>query len=134
MKRHLPSKQESLELFALSIMVCALQWSLRSWGWTALFSLGFVWNWAVLNGWVAQRTQEKKYRFSMLRAITIIHRWTLKPFSRFPRVQEWAAILPAGLAMGFFAYVASAPIPWWAAILGSLAFLLIRRQVRSYNL
>ncbi len=131
MRKHLPSGQETLELLALGLMVCGLQWSLNSWGWTAFFSLGFVWNWAVLNGWVMQRTQEKKYRFSVLRGITLIHRFVLAPFKNFPLLRSWMEVLPAGLAFGFLAYVFSAPVPWWAAVLGSLAFFLVRRQITS---
>ena len=131
MKRHLPSTIECLELLALALMVGGLQWSLQSWGWTALFATGFVWNWAVLNGWVLNRTQEKRYRFSVLRAITLIHSTLLRPFGRFPRLQSWAAILPAGLFFGTLAYLFEATIPWWSALLGSLAFLLIRRELRS---
>ena len=110
-------------------MVAGLQWTLRSWGWTALFAVGFVWNWAVLNGWVKSRTQERQYRFSVLRGITLIHRGVLAPFRDFPRLKALAHMLPAGLAFGALAYLLEAPIPWWAATLGSLAFLLVRRQL-----
>ena len=134
MRKHLPSTLESLELLALGLMVCGLQWALNSWGWTAFFSLGFVWNWAVLNGWVMQRTQEKKYRFSVLRGITLIHRFVLAPFKNFPRLRIWMEVLPAGLAFGFLAYVFNAPVPWGAAVLGSLAFLLVRRQITTLRL
>lgn len=115
-------------------MVCGLQWALRSWGWTVLFSLGFVWNWAVLNGWVMQRTQEKKYRFSVLRGITLVHSLVLAPFKNVPRIRAWMEVLPAGLAIGFLAYIFEAPVPWWAAMLGSLAFLLVRRQITTLRL
>ncbi len=134
MRKHLPSGQESLELLALGLMVSGLQWALQSWGWTALFSLGFVWNWAVLNGWVMQRTQEKKYRFSVLRGITLVHSLVLSPFKNVPRIRAWMEVLPAGLAFGFLAYIFKAPVPWWSAILGSLAFLLVRRQMSTLRL
>lgn len=134
MRKHLPSTQESIELLALGLMIGGLQWALHSWGWTAFFSLGFVWNWAVLNGWVMTKTQEKKYRFSVLRGVTIIHRFMLAPFEKFPRLRAWVEVLPAGLALGFVAYVFDAPVPWWAALLGSLAFLLVRRQITALRL
>ena len=116
------------------MMVLGLQWALHSWGWSALFTLGFVWNWAVLNGWVLQRTQERRYRFSVLRGITLFHNAVLLPFKKLPRFQMLIAMLPAGLAVAALAKLFEANIPWWAAFLGSLAFLLTRRQIRSLRL
>jgi hypothetical protein len=133
MRQHLPSKQEILELSALLLMIVGVQWSLGSWGWTALFSLGFIWNLSVLNGWVLQQSGQKNYRFSMLRMITVIHHTLLLPAKRFPRLQVCLSALPAGLFFGFLAYMFSAPIPWWAVILGSTAFLLIRRQLKTFT-
>lgn len=134
MKKHLPSLHESLELLALTLMIVGLQWALHSWGWSVLFAVGFIWNWAVLNGWVLQRTQERRYRFSVLRGITMFHQAILFPFKKFPRIQTVMAVLPAGLAFAALAYAFEANIPWWAAVLGSFAFLLTRRQIRSIRL
>ena len=80
------------------------------------------------------KRQEKKYRFSVLRGITLFHRLILAPFKNFPRLRVWMEVLPAGLAFGFLAYVFEAPVPWWAAVLGSLAFLLVRRQITTLRL
>ncbi len=131
MRKHFPSQTECLELLALALMVIGIQWVLRSWGWTALFAVGFVWNWAVLNGWVLQRSRDKKYRFSVLRGITAFHQALLSPLSSYPRLRHWAHVLPAATAFGSLAYLLDAPIPWWAALLGSLAFVLIRRELAT---
>ncbi|MBY0518277.1 MAG: hypothetical protein K2P81_15310 [Bacteriovoracaceae bacterium] len=131
MKKHLPSLQESLEIIALSLIVIGLQFFLQSWGWTILFSVGFIWNWAVLNGWVAQRTQEKKYRFSVLRAISVFHHSILYPFKNYPKIRNILAVLPAAIAVSLGAYLLESNIPWWAVLLGSLAFILVRFQITT---
>jgi hypothetical protein len=131
MKRHLPSRPEMLELLALALMVTGIQWAIRSWGWSAFFALGFVWNWAVLNGWVSQQVSEKRYRYSLLRGISATHRAFLGVFEGHPRWRLLAETLPAGLMFGLIALTLDSPVPWWAAFLGSGAFLLIRRQLLS---
>lgn len=133
MKKHLPSLQESLELLALALMVAGLQFVIQSWGWTALFVVGFVWNWSVLNGWVGQRVSEKKYRFSVLRGISLFHRAFIFPFKNYPKLSEWVQILPAAMAFGLLSFMLNSNIPWWAALLGSLAFLIIRRQISYFR-
>lgn len=132
MKKHLPSTVELLELAALVLMVVGLQWVLGSWGWSFLFCVGFIWNWSMLNGWVVQRTQEKRYRFSVLKGITLVHKICTAPFSRFPFLQKITSLLPAGLLFGLVAYLLDASIPWWAAILGSFAFVLVRWQIAHF--
>lgn len=132
MKRHLPSWSETVELLVLALMVGVLQLVLGSWGWSSLFAVGFIWNWSVLNGWVTQKTQEKHYRFSMLRAVTLLHSLITRPFARYPIVQSLFGTLPAGLFFALVGYSLEAPIPWWAAILGSLAFSLVRLQIAQF--
>jgi hypothetical protein len=133
MKKHLPSLQESLELLALALMVAGLQFVIQSWGWTALFVVGFIWNWSVLNGWVGQRVSEKKYRFSVLRGISLFHRGLIFPFKNYPKIKEWAQVLPAAMAFGLLSFMFNSNIPWWAALLGSLSFLIIRRQISYFH-
>ena len=132
MKKHLPSTVELLELAALVLMVAGLQWVLGSWGWTFLFCVGFIWNWSMLNGWVLQRTSEKRYRFSVLKGITLVHKICTAPFARFPILQKFVAILPAGLLFALVSHLLDSSIPWWAAILGSLAFVLVRWQIAHF--
>ena len=115
-------------------MVAGLQLLLHSAGWTILFALGFVWNWSVLNGWVGKRCKEKKYRFSVLRGITLFHNAIIYPFKNYPRIRTLVELLPACLAFGILALALDSAIPWWAALLGSLAFLLIRRQLQQFRL
>ncbi len=79
MKRWLPSRRESLELLSLTLMILGLQWTDQSWGWMAFFTLGFLWNWAVLNTWVRQQVSEKKYRYSLLRGVTRVHDMVISP-------------------------------------------------------
>lgn len=133
MKHHLPSRSELLELLVLALMVGGLQLVLGSWGWSALFAFGFIWNWSVLNGWVTRKTQERQYRFSMLRAITLLHKLLTAPVARFPLLQAALGTLPAGIFIALVSYSLDAPIPWWAAILGSLAFSLVRFQFAQFS-
>jgi hypothetical protein len=129
MKRWLPGLRESLELLALTLMVVGLQWTVRSWGWVTFFTLGFLWNWAVLNGWVRQQVAQKKYRFSLLRGVTRVHDTVTAPV---PGPWKWVAeILPAGLVLGGIALLLDSPVPWWSAFLGSLALMMVRRQLRE---
>jgi hypothetical protein len=130
MKRWLPGLRESLELLALTLMMAGLQWTIQSWGWVAFFTLGFLWNWAVLNGWVRRQVVQKKYRFSLLRGITRIHD-TLTSQVR-GRWKWMVEILPAGLVIGAVALLLESPVPWWSAFLGSLALVLVRRQLREF--
>lgn len=131
MRRHLPSLHECLELLALVLMVVGIQWTVRSWGWSAFFALGFIWNWAVLNGWVAQKTMEKRYRFSVLKGIALVHHKFVSCFDHYPRMKVMAEIFPAGLVFGAIAFAMDSTTPWWVAFIGSGAFLLVRRQLRS---
>jgi hypothetical protein len=128
MKKHLPSLQESLELVALGLMVAGLQYLIGSWGWTALFALGFIWNWSVLNGWALRRSATRKYRFSVLKGVVKFHETLTKPFAKYPKTQKLIEIFPAGLFLGFISYILGSPIPWWSAIIGSLGFILVRSQ------
>jgi len=132
MKKHLPSRLELVELAALSLMIIGLQYAIGSWGWTFIFCLGFVWNWAILNGWTKEQDSTKKYRFSSLRFIHFFHQIFQKPFVNYPRVQKVVSIFPAALFLGAFAAVADSQIPWWVAILGSLGFLLLRYQLNFF--
>lgn len=129
MKQHLPSLQETLEVLMLAVMVSLLQFWIGSWTWSAFFVLGFVWNWSVLNGWVSWQISHKQYRYSMLKGVTKYHQLLLRPLARYPKVQKIAEVLPAGLAMGAIALLLHSSVPWWAAFLGSFAFILVRRQL-----
>lgn len=129
MNRHLPSMTESVEILALGLMVGGLQWTIGSWSWSIFFILGFVWNWAVLNGWVMGRVGEKKYRFSMLKGIAGLNQLLMAPLKNYPRLQAIAQVLPAGIAVGLLALTFGSSVPWWATFFGSLAFLLVRRQL-----
>ena len=133
MKKHLPSRLELVELAALSLMIIGLQYAIGSWGWTFIFCLGFVWNWAILNGWTKEQVSTKKYRFSSLRFIHFFHQIFQKPFAHYPRFQKVVSIFPAALFLGAFAAVADSQIPWWGAILGSLAFSILRSQLRFFG-
>ena len=113
-------------------MVSLIQFWIDSWMWSAFFVLGFIWNWSVLNGWVSGQVTKKKYRFSMLRGITEFHRLLMKPLGKYPRLHVFAEVLPAGVLMGIIALVLSSAVPWWAAFLGSMAFILIRRQLNQF--
>ncbi len=132
MKKHLPSRIEIIELIALSLMIVGLQFTIGSWGWTFIFSLGFVWNWAVLNGWTKDQVSTKRYRFSSLRFIHFFHQLFQKPFKNYPRIQQIVSVFPAAIFMGVFATLADSQIPWWVAILGSLGFLFLRYQLNFF--
>lgn len=129
MKHVLPSLQESLELLVLVVMIAVMQWLIGSWMWSAFFVLGFIWNWSVLNGWVSQQIKQKQYRFSMLKGITKFHELLLSPLNKFPKLQAIAQVMPAGLAIGAMALILHATVPWWACFMGSIAFILVRRQL-----
>lgn len=129
MKRWLPSRRESLELLSLTLMILGLQWTDQSWGWMAFFTLGFLWNWAVLNTWVRQQVSEKKYRYSLLRGVTRVHDMVISPVPNRWRIV--AELLPAGLVLGGIALLLESPVPWWSAFFGSLALVLVRRQLRE---
>jgi len=132
MRQHLPSKLEVIELVALSLMIVGLQFAIGSWGWTFIFALGFVWNWAILNGWTKEQIQTRKYRFSSLRFIHFFHQLFQKPFKKYPRVQLIMSVFPAALFLGLFSVFSEAQIPWWGAILGSLGFLILRYQLKFF--
>jgi hypothetical protein len=132
MRQHLPSKQEMIEIVALGCMLLALQTLIGSWGWTIVFALGFVWNWAVLNGWTLTQAKTKKYRFSMLRLIVDFHRLWMAPFKRFPRFQQVFTLVPASLFVALMGYVSGAELPWVAAILGSFGFWALRSQLSRF--
>jgi hypothetical protein len=129
MKKLLPSRLECFELLALTGMLVGVQWVLASWGWTALFALGFLWNWAILNGWAQKKVTEKRYRFSLLRFAVLVEQLLKRPLRRWPWIAWITSIWPAGLVMALVAYSLEASIPWWAAFLGSGAFLLVRSQI-----
>lgn len=129
MKQHFPSFRESLELVILVLMVALIQLWIDSWMWSAFFVLGFIWNWSVLNGWVGTQVTKRQYRFSMLKGITKFHELLTKPVLKFPRLKFLVEILPAGLMMGLIALILNSAVPWWAAFLGSFAFILVRRQI-----
>ena len=131
MRQHFPSLQESLEVLALVVMVAVMQWWIRSWAWSAFFVLGFIWNWSVLNGWVSQQIGQRQYRFSMLKGITKFHLLLMRPLHNYPRIKIFAEALPAGIAIGVISLILHSTVPWWAAFLGSTAFILVRRQLRE---
>ncbi len=126
LKRHLPSRQEGLEILALALMVAGLQWLVKSWGWSAFFALGFIWNWAVLNGWVQERVEEREYRFSVLKGVVRLNAALLRPLQKWPHVVRFAQVVPAGLIAGFFVWAFQSSVPWEATFLGSFAFFLVR--------
>lgn len=129
MRQHFPSLRESIELLVLALMVTLMQLWIDSWMWSAFFVLGFIWNWSVLNGWVTSQVTKKQYRFSMLKTVTEFHQLIMKPVLRFPRLQFFVQVLPAGLLIGSIALLFNSSVPWWAAFLGSIAFILVRRQL-----
>jgi peptidoglycan/LPS O-acetylase OafA/YrhL len=129
MKKHLPTLPELIEFLMLMVMLVALQWSIGSWGWTIVFALGFVWNWAMLNGWTQEQIKTKKYRFSSLRLIMLFHHTLMHPLKLYPRLKWLASLLPAALFIALIAHIFEAPIPWAAAVLGSLGFMLLRSQL-----
>lgn len=131
MKQHLPSRLEVIELIALSLMLICLQITIGSWGWTFIFAMGFIWNWAVLNGWTSEQVKTKKYRFSSLRFIHFFHYLFQKPFKKHPKLAAAISVLPAGIFIAVFAELADSVIPWWVAFLGSFGFLLLRYQLKN---
>jgi hypothetical protein len=132
MKKHLPSRLEVIELIALSLMLIGLQFAIGSWGWTFIFAMGFVWNWAILNGWTSEQIKTRKYRFSSLRFIHFFHQLFQKPFKKYPRVATIMSVLPAGIFMAVFAELADSLVPWWVAFFGSFGFLLLRYQLNIF--
>ena len=131
MRKHLPSRLEIIELIALSLMLVFLQVIIGSWGWTFIFAMGFVWNWAILNGWTKEKVHTKKYRFSSLRFIHFFHQLFQKPFKKYPKVAMVMSVLPAGIFMAVFSQLADSVVPWWVAFLGSFGFLFLRYQLKN---
>jgi hypothetical protein len=124
----LPPKRESLELLMLVVLVGGLHFAVGNWEWPAIFSYGYIWNWAMGNVWVRETVRLRRYRFSLLRGLTGFHDLVL---SRTPpgRWRGVALVLPAGLLLGGFSLLLASTVPWYASFLGSGGLVLVRRQL-----
>lgn len=95
-----------------------------------LFSLGFIWNWAASND-LSHIFENRRYRFSMLKAVLRMQELALRPFKNMPLiVQKIAAVIPAGLFWTFVIFVNESEMPWWATFLGSITFELLQIELK----
>jgi hypothetical protein len=130
------AKRKVVEL-AVMLGLCGILWFIwGSFSWAALFSLGYIWNWAASQE-VSYVSENRRYRFSFLKMVYNLHKIFLKPFQKWPPIFKFfPKLLPAGLFWLLMLQFAESELPWWPVFLGSLVYelfqldtLLIKNEV-----
>ena len=126
-----PPKRKLFELVILLSVNLVIYFIWEAFGFMALYSLGFVWNW-VASQELPELMDNRRYRYSSVRLVKNLQIMIQSPLVRAPGVVQWIArSLPAGIFWGLVIFLNDSEMPWWATFLGSLSYELLSLEVRS---
>ncbi len=126
MSEFLVPKRKAAELVVLIFLDLIFYFTLGSFDFVILFSLGFIWNWAASQEQEISLKNPRKYKFSTLKTVFNLQGLFLKPFVNLPSaVRFLVRVLPAGTFWFAVIYFNESQMPWWAVYLGSLTLELL---------
>lgn len=126
MNEFLVPKRKAVELLVLIFLGLVFYFTLRSFDFVILFSLGFIWNWAASQEQQINLKNPRKYKFSTLKTVFNLQNLFLRPFAKLPgSIKFIARILPAGTFWFAVIYFNESQMPWWAVYFGSFALELL---------
>lgn len=131
MKPFLTSRRRLYELAALAIFDVIL-FLILGWDFVILFNLGFVWNWVAAQD-LSDLLVNRRFRFSMLRLVSSIQEYLLRPFEKFP---DWARAivksLPAGMFWAMVILFNESDMPWYMTFIGSAVFEILQIEIAFF--
>lgn len=129
----LTSRRKMIELLVLIGINILLYFLFSSWEVISLFTFGFIWNWVASHELVSV-SENRRYRFSMVRLVKNLEFLILKPLDKAPRFVKWIArVLPAGVFWSMVIYFNDSEMPWWVTFVGSLTYELMQIEINSFK-
>lgn len=132
MKPFLTSRRRLYELAGL-VLFDVILYLILGWDFVILFNLGFVWNWVAAQD-LSALLLNRRFRFSMLKLVSSIQEYLLRPFEKFP---EWARgivkSLPAGIFWSMVILFNESDMPWYMTFVGSAVFEILQIEIAFFH-